>query len=175
LCTNAPNTVQIEGDYVIVHHTYVQRRVIPLDLYVKEAHQEAAVTAILDYGQTMKDLAATNIFPGDMLLKNFGVTRHGRVVFYDYDELCLLTECNFRKIPAAMSYEDELADMPWFHVGESDVFPEEFPHFVTVSPQLEKAFNQHHADLFNVAFWKQMQEKVTAGEFIHIFPYSRSI
>ncbi len=174
LCANAPNTVQVKGDHVIVHHTYVQRRVIPLDLYVKEAHQEAAVTAMLDYGQTMKDLAATNIFPGDMLLKNFGVTRHGRVVFYDYDELCLLTECNFRKIPAAMSYEDELADLPWFHVGESDVFPEEFPHFVTVSPELENAFNRHHADLFDVAFWKQMQEKVTAGEFIHIFPYSRS-
>ncbi|KAA3657704.1 MAG: bifunctional isocitrate dehydrogenase kinase/phosphatase, partial [Chloroflexi bacterium] len=113
LCAKAPGTVQVEGDHVIVHHTYVQRRVIPLDLYVKEAHDEAAVTAILDYGQTMKDLAATNIFPGDMLLKNFGVTRHGRVVFYDYDELCLLTDCKFRKIPAAMSYEDELSDMPW--------------------------------------------------------------
>jgi len=174
LCSQAAKTVQIADDYVIIHHTYVQRRVIPLDLYICEAHEEAAIAAMLDYGQTMKDLAATNIFPGDMLLKNFGVTRHGRVVFYDYDELCMLTECNFRKIPAPMSYEDELADIPWFHVGESDVFPEEFPHFLTVSQKLEKAFNQHHTDLFDVSFWKHMQAKVAAGEFIHIFPYSRS-
>ena len=173
LCAKAPGTVQVDGDHVIVQHTYVQRRVIPLDLYVKEAHEEDAITAMLDYGQTMKDLAATNIFPGDMLLKNFGVTRHGRVVFYDYDELCLLTECNFRKIPPALSYEDELSDMPWFHVGESDVFPEEFPHFVTVASRLEKAFNQQHADLFDVAFWKKMQDQATAGEFFHIFPYKR--
>jgi isocitrate dehydrogenase kinase/phosphatase len=174
LCAKAPGTVQVDGEHVIVQHTYVQRRVIPLDLYVKEAHEGDAIAAMLDYGQTMKDLAATNIFPGDMLLKNFGVTRHGRVVFYDYDELCLLTDCNFRKIPAAMSYEDELSDMPWFHVGESDVFPEEFPHFVTVAAKLEKAFNQQHADLFDVTFWQRMQKQVTAGEFIHIFPYERT-
>jgi len=85
----------------------------------------------------------------------------------------LLTECNFRKIPQALSYEDELADRPWFHVGEDDVFPEEFHHFLAVSNKLISIFRQHHADLFEVDFWKSMQVKAQKGEFLHIFPYPR--
>ncbi|MCA9922496.1 MAG: bifunctional isocitrate dehydrogenase kinase/phosphatase [Anaerolineales bacterium] len=173
LTSLAGDTVCIQGNYVTIEHTYIERRVIPLDIYIREAHEEDAAAALLDYGQTIKDLAVTNIFPGDMLLKNFGVTRHGRVVFYDYDELCLLTECKFRKIPAALSYEDELSDQPWFHVGKDDVFPEEFYHFLSVSNTLAAIFRQHHGDLFEVDFWKSMQAKMQNGDLIHIFPYPR--
>ncbi|MGH7704015.1 MAG: bifunctional isocitrate dehydrogenase kinase/phosphatase, partial [Gemmatimonadales bacterium] len=125
LLAEAGRTVRVEGDRVVVGHLYTERRVTPLNLYLQRAPEPAALEAVLDYGQAIKDLAAANIFTGDMLLKNFGVTRHGRVIFYDYDELCLLTECHFREIPRASNTDDEMAAEPWFYVGERDVFPEE--------------------------------------------------
>ncbi len=167
----AGRSVHVDDDHVIIRHTYVERRVIPLDIYVREADDEAAEAAIIDYGNAIKDLAATNIFPGDMLLKNFGVTRHRRVVFYDYDELCLLTECRFRTFPQARHLEDELAPDPWFHVGEHDIFPEEFRRFWGLRGRLLEVFLEHHADLFEVDFWRHMQERIHSGEVIHIFPY----
>jgi len=170
-CKSARNTVIIEGDRVIIRHLYTERRLTPLDIYVREAPEDAARNAVLDYGRAMKELAATNIFPGDLFLKNFGVTRHGRVVFYDYDELCLLTECNFRKIPKSRGYDDEMSSAPWFHVDAHDVFPEEFRTFLRFPPHLGAVFDSAHADLFDVAFWQDMQEQLRSGAVIHIFPY----
>jgi hypothetical protein len=69
-------------------------------LFLREADPAAAESAIIDYGNALRDLAASNVFPGDLLLKNFGVTSHGRVIFYDYDELCLVSDCVFRDLPA---------------------------------------------------------------------------
>ena len=130
LLSVAGNTVRVVGDRVVVRHVYTERRVTPLNLFLRDAGEEAAREAVLDYGNAIKDLAAADIFTGDMLLKNFGVTRNGRVICYDYDELCLLSECRFRRIPAATSIEEEFAAEPWFHVGEQDVFPEEFQAFL---------------------------------------------
>jgi isocitrate dehydrogenase kinase/phosphatase len=164
-------TVCIAEDSVVLSHAYMERRVIPLDIFVREAHEAAACDAVIDYGQAIKDMACSNIFPGDMLLKNFGVTRHGRVVFYDYDELCLLEECRFRRMPPAARYEDELAAEPWFHVNETDIFPEEFSHFLGLSGSLREVFETHHGDLFTTDYWRHIQEAVRAGERTHIFPY----
>jgi isocitrate dehydrogenase kinase/phosphatase len=170
----ASETVTVDGDRVIVKHAYVERRVIPLDIYVREAAEGAAHQAVLDYGWAIKDLANSNIFPGDMLLKNFGVTRHGRVVFYDYDELCFLLDCNFRRLPPAMSYDDELAAEPWFHVNEGDIFPEEFANFLGLSGSLRDLFTRYHGDLFTAAYWRKIQERLRSGELVHIFPYDRN-
>ncbi len=170
----AKNTVIVENDSVIIKHCYVERRMIPLDIYVEEATEEAARRAVVDYGNSIKDMAATNIFPGDMMLKNFGVTRHGRVIFYDYDELCLLTSCNFRRVPKSRSYEDALASEPWFSIGENDVFPEEFRHFMGLTGELEEVFLSKHADLLSVDFWQNMQSRIAAGESILILPYDES-
>jgi isocitrate dehydrogenase kinase/phosphatase len=164
-------TVCIAEDNVVIAHAYVERRVIPLDIFVREAHETAACEAVIDYGQAIKDMASSNIFPGDMLLKNFGVTRHGRVVFYDYDELCLLEECRFRRLPPAVRYDDELAAEPWFHVNEHDIFPEEFPHFLGLPRALREVFESYHADLYSVEYWRGTQQAVKAGERTHIFPY----
>lgn len=169
---DATQTVKVEGDKVVIGHAYVERRVIPLDIYVREAGQTAACSAVVDYGQAIKDMACSNIFPGDMLLKNFGVTRHGRVVFYDYDELCLLTDCTFREMPPAASYEDELSAEPWFHVNEGDIFPQEFAYFLGLSGDLRAEFDAHHADLFRPETWQAMQSAIAAGEITHVFPYS---
>jgi isocitrate dehydrogenase kinase/phosphatase len=172
LLRSAANSVRFEDDYIVIHHLYVERRVRPLNLYLVEANEAAARAAVIDYGQAIKDLAATNIFPGDLLQKNFGVTRHGRVVFYDYDELCWLTDCDFRELPAATSYEEEIAAEPWFSVRENDIFPEEFPRFLGFRSYLLETLMEHHGDLFEAVAWRRVQAALRAGNILEIFPYS---
>jgi isocitrate dehydrogenase kinase/phosphatase len=167
----AADTVTVVGDRVVVRHLYIERRVRPLNLYLREAEPAAARQAVLDFGQTIKDLAATNIFPGDVLLKNFGVTRHGRVIFYDYDELSTLTDCNFRRMPEPRTLEEEMAAEPWFYVGPHDLFPEEFPRFLGLYGELRDVFLKAHGDLFGTAFWIDMQTLHRTGEIVDIFPY----
>ena len=174
LQSEAAQTVKIEKDQVILTHAYVERRVTPLNIYLQEADSAAARSAVIDFGAAIKDLAVSNIFPGDILLKNFGVTRHGRVVFYDYDELCPLTACNFRKIPQSANYDDELASEPWYVVDENDVFPQEFKKFLGLPAHLLETFFKHHSDLLDVAFWQKAQAAIKAGEQSHIFPYAQS-
>jgi isocitrate dehydrogenase kinase/phosphatase len=171
LLREAAETVRVVQDEVILRHAYVERRVTPLDIYLPEAEPQAAEAAVIDYGNAVKDLAVSNIFPGDMLLKNFGVTRHGRVVFYDYDELCPLLDCHFRKLPRARSVEDELDSEPWFFVDDNDVFPEEFPRFLGLAPHLQGVFTKHHADLFGLEFWQKTQAAIRSGEIIDVLPY----
>ena len=166
-------TIRVEGDRVVVRHLYTERRVIPLNLFLREADQERAREAVLDYGNAIKDLAAANIFTGDMLLKNFGVTRNGRVICYDYDELCLLSECRFRRIPLPRSIEEEFAAEPWFHVGEQDVFPEEFQAFLVPAGTLRNDFLAQHRDLLEMEFWQRVQKRIAAGEVVDVFPYRR--
>jgi isocitrate dehydrogenase kinase/phosphatase len=170
----AGSTVSLEGDDVIIKHLYTERRLTPLNLYVKEADEAFVDDVVIDYGKCVKELTATNVFPGDILLKNFGVTRNGRVVFYDYDELCLLTDCIFRKIPPARDDDDEFSSEPWYFVGETDVFPEEYRTFLGLGGHLRDVFIEHHGDLFEVEFWSTMQAKHRAGEVLDIFPYKES-
>ena len=171
LVSQAGRTVRLQGDEVVISHLYVERRVIPLDLYAREAVPSAATSAVIDYGQAIKDLACTNIFPGDLLLKNFGVTRHGRVVFYDYDELSALTDVTFREMPEPRDETEALSDAPWFSVGDNDVFPEEHQRFLGLKPELREALHERHGDLFVVEPWKAIQKRITAGELMEIFPY----
>ena len=169
----ASETVSANGDEVTIRHCYVERRVIPLDVYVQESPEEAAEAAVVDWGQCLKDLAAANIFPGDVLVKNFGVTRHGRILSYDYDELCQLTDCNFRKIPAPRNEEEELAAEAWFAVDEHDVFPEELRTFLGLQGRLREAFLREHSDLFEVEIWQRLQELHRKGETVSFYPYGR--
>ncbi|HEU4474593.1 MAG TPA: bifunctional isocitrate dehydrogenase kinase/phosphatase [Gemmatimonadales bacterium] len=170
----AGTTVRVEDDRVVIRQLYTERRVTPLNLFLREAAEGAACEAVLDYGNAIKDLAAADIFTGDMLLKNFGVTRHGRVICYDYDELCLLSECRFRRLPQPASIEEEFAAEPWFHVGEMDVFPEEFRAFLVPPGPVREAFLAAHGDLLRVEFWQGVQRRVAAGEVFDVFPYRRS-
>lgn len=170
----APSTVQIEnGDTVLIRHCWTERRMIPLNIYLEHANEVQVREALEDYGLAIKQLAAANIFPGDMLLKNFGVTRHGRVVFYDYDEISYLTEVNFRRIPPPRYPEDEMASEPWYSVGPNDVFPEEFPRFLFGDIGQRRLFNQLHGDLYDADYWKGLQEAIRAGKVIDVFPYRR--
>lgn len=173
LVREAASTVQVVGDAVVIHHLYTERRVTPLNIYLRESSFEAARDAILDYGQAIKDLAAANIFTGDMLPKNFGVSRHGRVIFYDYDELVLLTDCVFRRLPEPTTPEQELSAEPWYYVGERDVFPEEFAPFMVPSGPLGDVFLSAHADLLTLEFWLEAQKQQLAGEMRDVFPYGR--
>ena len=167
----ASDTLHLEGDRVVIDHCYVERRVTPLDVYVRTQTESTARAALLEYGNAIKDLARSNIFPGDLLLKNFGVTRHGRVVFYDYDELGFVTEYTFRTKPEPQTYADEMAAGAWFYVGPDDVFPEEFKATMGVSEALMDAFEEEHGDLFTADFWNDVKQRIEEGEVIPILPY----
>ena len=169
----APSTVVLEGDVVLVRHCWTERRMTPLNIYLEHANEAQVREALEEYGLAIKQLAAANIFPGDMLLKNFGVTRHGRVVFYDYDEICYLTEANFRKIPPPRYPEDEMASEPWYSVAPLDVFPEEFPTFLFADMRLRRLFNELHGDLYQAEYWQSLQAAIRAGKVIDVFPYRR--
>lgn len=171
LLSSCRNSLTEDGDDLILHLCYVQRRMRPLNLYLREQKPDAARAAALDYGQAIKDMARNNIFPGDMLLKNFGVSRHGRAVFYDYDELCLVTDCHFRDWPKASTYEEEIAGEPWFYVGPKDVFPERFPQFLGLPDPLAKALKATHGELFNAAWWRDLQARFAAGDYPDTPPY----
>ena len=171
----AGTTIRIVGDRVVFRHLYTERRIDPLNLFLQNATEEVAREAVIDYGNAIKDLAAANIFTGDMLLKNFGVTRNGRVICYDYDELCLLSECQFRRIPEPASVEDELSAEPWFYVGERDVFPEEFQAFLVPPGRLRDSFLEAHGDLLDIEFWQTAQRRLAAGEVVDVFPYRRDV
>jgi isocitrate dehydrogenase kinase/phosphatase len=171
LLHDAASIVKMEDGDVVIAHAYVERRLRPLNLFFRENEPDAIAAAGRDYGQSVKDLAASNIFPGDLLTKNFGVTRHGRVVFYDYDELCFLTDCHFRKLPEARTPEDEIAAEPWFSVREYDIFPEEFLQFLSFPEPALAALLQHHREIFGADFWRAIQRQIRAGEIPEVFPY----
>jgi isocitrate dehydrogenase kinase/phosphatase len=163
--------VRVGADVVALTHLYAERRVTPLNLFIREADEWTARQAVLDFGTALRDLAATNTFPGDMLLKNFGVTRHGRVIFYDYDELTRVTDCMFRDMPRASEGDEETAGEPWFYVGEDDIFPEEFLPFLGLQGRLRDFFLQAHGELLTGRWWREVQERVRAGEIVDIYPY----
>jgi isocitrate dehydrogenase kinase/phosphatase len=160
-----------DGDMLVLRHLYIERRMIPLNIYLQEATPEQMEHAVVEYGNAIKDLVAANIFPGDMLWKNFGVTRHGKVVFYDYDEIEYLTDCNFRRVPPARNEEDELSGEIWYAVNKGDVFPETFGPFLLGNPQVREVFMAHHGDLLDAAFWQGHKERILAGHVHDVFPY----
>ena len=171
LAREAAGTVHQEGPDLVFDHMYIERRMTPLNLYLRSVPAGDAERAVLDYGQCIRDLACTNIFPGDLLLKNFGVTRHGRVIFYDYDELCSVTDCNFRDVPPATDPDDEMRGEAWFYVGENDVFPETFLNFLGFTDEQRAALLRMHADILTAAFWRGMQQRLIEGEVLEVLPY----
>ncbi len=170
--------VEEDGDVIVIRHLYIERRMIPLNIYLHDASEagdrEALEHAVIEYGNAIKDLVAANIFPGDMLWKNFGVTRHGKVVFYDYDEIEYLTDCNFRRVPKARTEEEEMSGEVWYRVGHKDVFPETFEPFLLGNPAVRAVFMKHHAELLDAAFWQAHKERIQAGHVHDVFPYEAS-
>ncbi len=177
----APSQLEIsdrDGDgreEVIIKHLYIERRMIPLNIFLQEAFDANAMEQIeqvvIEYGNAIKDLVAANIFPGDMLWKNFGVTRNGKVVFYDYDEIEYLTDCNFRRVPQARNEEEEMSGEVWWAVGPRDVFPETFGPFLLGHPSVRDVFMRHHGDLLDPVFWQSHKERIQSGHVYDVFPY----
>ena len=172
LLKNASISVRKENDNLILKRVYVERRVRPLNLYINEYSFEEAARAIIDYGEAIKDLAKTNIFPGDLLLKNFGVTQHNRIIFYDYDEVSLVTDCNFRDIPESNSIEDEMQADTWYYVGEHDIFPEEFIRFLSMNDKLKAEFMKYHKDLLTSKYWQRIKNQHLKGQALLVIPYT---
>ncbi|MGC6388443.1 bifunctional isocitrate dehydrogenase kinase/phosphatase [Ewingella sp. S1.OA.A_B6] len=168
-----PSKIEHVGDSIIIRHLYIERRMTPLNIYLEQASDQQLHDVIEEYGNAIKQLAAANIFPGDMLFKNFGVTRHGRVVFYDYDEICYMTEVNFRHIPASRYPEDELASEPWYSISSNDVFPEEFRYFLCSDKRLKLLFEKLHGDLFEASYWQTVQRRILGGHVEDVYAYRR--
>ncbi|WP_295645093.1 bifunctional isocitrate dehydrogenase kinase/phosphatase [uncultured Methylibium sp.] len=166
-----PSLLEEEGDSLIIKHLYIERRMIPLNIYLQEATPEQLKHAVVEYGNAIKDLVSANIFPGDMLWKNFGVTRHGKVVFYDYDEIEYLTDCNFRKVPPPRNEEEEMSGDIWYAVGPKDVFPETFGPFLLGNREVRQVFMEHHADLLEADYWQGRKDRILAGYVHDVFPY----
>lgn len=171
----APSMVEEDGEQIIIRHLYIERRMVPLNMWLADAESAGddgrIEHAVLEYGNAIKELVAANIFPGDMLYKNFGVTRHRRVVFYDYDEIDYISACNFRSIPEARTEEEEMAAEPWYTIGKHDVFPEQFGAFLLGRPAIRKHFLKHHADLLTAQFWQQGKQRIVDGVIDDVFPY----
>jgi isocitrate dehydrogenase kinase/phosphatase len=176
---DCPSMLEIEGERIIIRHLYIERRMVPLNLFLAHAEEsgndDLIEHGVREYGNAIKDLVAANIFPGDMLYKNFGVTRHGRVVFYDYDEIEYITDCNFRDIPQARNEEDELSAEPWYPVGRHDVFPEQFERFLLGNAKIRHYFLKHHAELLTRDYWQSHKERILAGVIEDVFPYPQQI
>ena len=166
-----PSVLEENGDDLVLRHVYIERRMVPLNLYLQDATPEQRERAVVEYGQAIKDLVAANIFPGDMLWKNFGVTRHGKVVFYDYDEIEYLTDCHFRRVPAPRNEEEEMSGEVWWPVAPHDVFPETFAPFLLGDPRVREVFMRHHADLLDADFWNGQKQRIQAGHVHDVFPY----
>ncbi|HEY8881203.1 MAG TPA: bifunctional isocitrate dehydrogenase kinase/phosphatase [Roseateles sp.] len=165
------SVVEESGDDLVLKHVYIERRMVPLNIYLQDATPDQVERVVIEYGNAIKDLVAANIFPGDMLWKNFGVTRHGKVVFYDYDEIEYLSDCNFRSVPAPRNEEEEMSGEVWYAVAPRDVFPETFGPFLLGNPQVRECFMRHHADLLDAAFWQGHKERIQAGHVHDVFPY----
>jgi isocitrate dehydrogenase kinase/phosphatase len=170
----AGSQIEIRGDKLLIRHLYTERYMTPLNIYLETANQEEMQSAMEEYGNCIKQLAAANIFPGDMPLKNFGVTRHGRVVFYDYDEIATLTKCNFRKIPEPRTEQEEMQSGTWYTVGPDDIFPEEFRLFFSGNMKARKIFEGMHSDLYDMSFWQNLQAQIRDGYVVDVFPYRRA-
>jgi isocitrate dehydrogenase kinase/phosphatase len=170
----APSMIEYEGDCLVIKHVYIERRMVPLNLFLQNGTEADIEHAIKEYGDAIKELMQANIFPGDMLYKNFGVTRHGRVVFYDYDEIEYLTDCNVRYVPQAQTEEDELSAEPWYGVAPNDIFPETYSTFLLGDPTVRQYFLRHHADFFDPALWQKHKEFLLKGELPDFFPYDQS-
>ncbi|MGH8687747.1 MAG: isocitrate dehydrogenase kinase/phosphatase-domain containing protein, partial [Burkholderiales bacterium] len=179
LKAEAGSSIELEDDKIVIKHMYIERRMQPLNLYLAEALGDGAALrvrhALHDYGDAIKELASAGIFPGDMLLKNFGVTRHDRVVFYDYDEIADMAECNFRRIPPPRSFDDEMAAEPYWSVGPNDIFPEQFARFLVTDPQAREVFLERHADLMDPVYWAGKQARLRAGEEEDVVPYPEEV
>jgi isocitrate dehydrogenase kinase/phosphatase len=177
LLREAPSTVCVEDNRVKIRHVYTERLMIPLNIFIEQVMDEqdpgALDNALDEYGNAIKQLAAANIFPGDMLLKNFGITRHGRVVFYDYDEIGYLTDINFRAVPEPRTPEEEMSPEPWYSVGRNDVFPEEFRRFLFGKPAIKRRFIELHGELFDPDYWIGLQREILDGQIVDVFPYRR--
>ncbi len=169
--SSAGSLLERDGDRLVIKHLYIERRMTPLDVYLQRADSTQARKALFEYGQAIRELAGANVFPGDLLTKNFGVTRFGRVVFYDYDEIAPLEECTFRHLPTPRHDDEETSGEPWFFVGPHDIFPEEFPQFIFASPDHRNIALAEHGDLFTPEFWKQKQEQLKTGIEDEVFPY----
>jgi isocitrate dehydrogenase kinase/phosphatase len=175
LCLAAPSQVEEDGERIIIRHLYIERRMMPLNIFIASADDAQRVHAVREYGNAIRELATVNIFAGDLLFKNFGVTRYGRVVFYDYDEIEYLVDCHFRRMPPPPPGFDEMASDVWYPVGPLDVFPEEFATFLLTEPRVRETFLAFHRELLDAQWWQDAQALLSRGDLAEVLSYAPEV
>lgn len=173
---NTTNSLlQVSGDQLIIKHLYTERKMIPLNIFLETCTEEEGKRAVEDYGRAIFQLAQANVFPGDMMTKNFGLTRQKRVIFYDYDEIEFLVDMNFREKPKPETYTQIYASEPWYEIQKNDVFPEDFRRWMIGRMDLKPHFQDYHKNLFDPNYWRAIQDSIRMGELIHAYPYPEEI
>lgn len=172
LKTTCPSQLTIIGNTLTIQHLYIERRMTPLNLYLQKPMSDSHTRDVIDdLGTTIKEIAAAKLFPGDMLQKNFGITRHSRVIFYDYDEICPLVERDFRDLPS----QDDPFAMDCLSVGPSDVFPEQFKHFIVTQPKHKKLLIEMHPEIFQASYWQSVKQSAKNNLSIVTLPYPKQL
>lgn len=180
----APSEIKMDENKVVLNHVYVQRKVIPLNIYLKEHENdpEEVKRVLEDWGFCIKGLAVAGIWVGDFKSKNFGVTSTGRIVSFDYDELRELDHLEFEKQPrwhSLPSADDEESyaspGTAWHdkHAYGRIYLPDEFGN-LEISSFLETVFKKLHPDLFNADYWQKIQTELREGKVPDVFPYALS-
>ena len=68
-----------------------------------------------------------------------------------------------------------MSSKPWYSVAPNDIFPEEFALFFSGNQRARKVFDRLHSDLYDAAFWQQLQEQIRSGYVEDFFPYRRKL
>ena len=179
LVANAPSSVRLDGNTVVLKHVYAQRRVQPLSTFFDQVRDRASRERAIDaLGAFIKDLAGMGFFMSDCygLPCNTGLTHASNVALFDFDDLGPILRQHFRETPPLPNEQDELlwnteTDGAWFSVGENDVLVDEWERYLGVPPDLQNYFREKHGDLFTVDYWDQLQRRILAGKLHFVIPY----
>ena len=176
LLRECSHSVSVRNGMVCFQDIYTERKMVPLNLYLDANRSESENNhAVIDFGNAIREMALSNIFPGDLLIKNFGVTNEGRVVFYDYDEIVPLANCQFKDMPKARNDDEEMSAEPWYAVSENDIFPQELVKFLLPEGEWRNLFATHHQQLYTARFWNELKELHQRGELVDIQPYEENL
>lgn len=173
----ARGNITITDEYVILHHLYVQRKVVPLPMYFQnEKNPEEIRQVLIDFGYFLKDLAASGVFPCDLFNTwNYGVTHWGRVVLFDYDDVLPIEQITFRVKPEPKNeFEETEPEENRIVATQDDFFMDEIDRYSGIPPLLKGVFKSVHGDLYTMKFWDDLTGQLRNGEIFDVIPYDRN-
>ena len=162
LLTSASDTVSLFGDDVIFKYLIVQIKLTPLPIYLENATEKQAETAITNLGYCIKNNAAADIFNKDLDARNFGIGAYSKVYLFDYDAIEKLTEVKVRTNLDREAGEEDVPD--WFFEDGVVFLPEELVSGLCIPQRwLCDFFSRRHAKLLTTDYWCEIQNDLLEG------------